>query len=127
MLRSKVAQVVRSGALNRPFGLVRLQLRSVADVSLERYGKVYGAKPGSLNRPLDSFPRRHLGPSPENVEYMLKSMDYKGLNSFVEALVPSNILKKRSLELEAPVKGFGEQEMLEHMAKIYIKWPRKKF
>lgn len=118
MLRSKVAQVVRSGALNRPFGLVRLQLRSVADVSLERYGKVYGAKPGSLDRPLDSFPRRHLGPSPENVEYMLKSMDYKGLNSFVEALVPSNILKKRSLELEAPVKGFGEQEMLEHMAKI---------
>lgn len=118
MLRSRIAQIVRSGSLNRPMGLVKLHRRSIADVSLKQYGKVYESGPGFLDRPLDSFARRHLGPSPKNVEYMLKKMDYKGLDGFVEALVPANILKKRSLALEAPASGFGEQEMLEHMAQI---------
>lgn len=118
MLRSKVAQTLRSGTLKSPFGLVKVQMRSVADVSLERYGKVYRADFKSLEEPLDTFPRRHLGPSPKNVEYMLETMEYRGLNAFVEAMVPANILKKRPLELEAPLRGFGEQEMLEHMAKI---------
>lgn len=72
----------------------------------------------NIDRPLDTFARRHLGPSPSDVKKMLKTMGYSDLNAFIEELVPPNILKRRPLKLEAPSKGFCEQEMLQHLEKI---------
>lgn len=127
MLRFGVSRVLRTGRLSvvavsscrrLHAGCVGGGLSQIADVSLKKYREVYEPEPRNLELPLDKFARRHLGPSPDNVEYMLKVVGYRGLGSFVEALVPPNILKKRSLVLEAPQQGFAEQEMLEAMAKI---------
>lgn len=125
MLRFGVSTVVRAGRFNGftrcrrlHVSCVRSGLAAKADVSLKKYREVYDVEPKNLDLPLDRFARRHLGPSPANVEHMLKVAGYQGLDSFVEALVPPNILKKRALAVEAPQQGLGEQQMLEHMAKI---------
>lgn len=127
MLRFGVSRAFRAGKLSGAAvsscrrlhaGCVGLGLASKADVSLKKYREVYEPEPRNLDLPLDRFARRHLGPSPANVEHMLKTVGYRGLDSFVEALVPPNILKKRALDFEAPQQGFGEQQMLEHMAEI---------
>ncbi|CCE64401.1 hypothetical protein TPHA_0H01960 [Tetrapisispora phaffii CBS 4417] len=90
----------------------------VANVSSDTYSKIYNVDVSELNRPLDNFQRRHLGPSPENTEKMLKLMNYKDLDSFINKVVPKNILIKRQLQLDAPLDGFSENEMLENLKKI---------
>lgn len=130
MLRSQVSSVLRKASF--PGRLSRRVFRQtqllhttraycgpqVAIVNSLQYEKIYRPDPKMLDRPLDSFARRHLGPSPKNVAYMLKTMGYEDLDGFVNSLVPPDILKKRPLLLEAPAEGFGEQEMLEHMEQI---------
>ncbi|GAV49687.1 hypothetical protein ZYGR_0P03330 [Zygosaccharomyces rouxii] len=88
------------------------------NVTSSNYAKVYEAKPSDLERPLDEFPRRHLGPSPKDLEKMLKTVGFEDLNSFVESVVPQNVLKKRALELEAPERGYSEMEMIEHLKEL---------
>lgn len=130
MLRSRVANTIcRTSLCSRAASgfITRRQLihsssprfiPAVANVTSAQYERIYKPEVKSLERPLDTFARRHLGPSPENVKLMLNTMKYEDLDSFINSLVPSNILKKRSLKLEAPQKGFGEQEMLAHMEEI---------
>ncbi|SCU92985.1 LANO_0E02718g1_1 [Lachancea nothofagi CBS 11611] len=92
-------------------------LPQIANVSSSQYAKIY--KPASRSyEPLDSFQRRHLGPSPENVQDMLKTMGYQDLDNFVSNLVPPQVLKKRALQLQAPQNGFSEQQMLVHLRGI---------
>ena len=64
---------------------------------------------------LDTFARRHLGPQPEEVETMLKSLGYASLEKLVDAVVPSAIRLRRPLDLPA---AKGEREALETLREI---------
>lgn len=130
MLRSKVTSVLRGTSISARLSAKFIPRRQLlhttrvnfvphtANVTSSQYEKIYRPDFRALDRPLDSFARRHLGPSPENVKHMLCTMGYNDLDSFINSLVPANILKKRPLKLEAPSEGFGEQEMLAHMEAV---------
>jgi glycine dehydrogenase len=57
--------------------------------------------------PLDTFARRHIGPSPSSTEEMLKTLDppVKSLDEFVKQVLPSNILSSTDLKIDGPAKG----------------------
>ncbi|KAH8732521.1 glycine cleavage system P-protein-domain-containing protein [Phaeosphaeriaceae sp. PMI808] len=50
---------------------------------------------------LDTFPRRHIGPSAESTEAMLKLLDppVASLDEFVKQVIPANILSTRKLKI----------------------------
>jgi len=50
---------------------------------------------------VDSFARRHIGPSEEEVRSMLSEVGYEDLDSLIEAAVPKNIRLDRQLNLPA--------------------------
>ncbi|SCU81080.1 LAME_0B05578g1_1 [Lachancea meyersii CBS 8951] len=93
------------------------QAARLANVSSQQYEKIYQPAKGSYE-PLDNFQRRHLGPNPQNVQNMLKTMGYDDLDNFVSKLIPPQVLEKRALQLDAPAKGFTEQQMLQHLQQI---------
>jgi glycine dehydrogenase len=47
----------------------------------------------------DTFVRRHLGPSMEDVEAMLAALGYKTLDEFIDATVPDGIRLRRTLDI----------------------------
>ncbi|EDO19368.1 hypothetical protein Kpol_1002p13 [Vanderwaltozyma polyspora DSM 70294] len=104
---------------NRGFStsLSHLQAR-IADVSSAEYSRIYNPDVSNLNRPLDTFERRHLGPTPTNVQRMLAEMGYADLDTFVKSVVPPSVLQKRELLIDAPSKGYGEQEVLNKLETI---------
>lgn len=55
--------------------------------------------PQSIYRPLDTFPRRHIGPSPASTKEMLRALDppVESLDSFVEEVIPADILSPKEL------------------------------
>jgi glycine dehydrogenase len=57
--------------------------------------------------PLDTFARRHIGPSPSSTEQMLKALDPPAntLDEFVKQVLPSNILSSADLKIDGPAKG----------------------
>ena len=57
----------------------------------------------------DTFPRRHIGPSPDDAASMLATLDIPSLDALVERAVPRDIALGRALELGPPR---GEHEML---------------
>jgi glycine dehydrogenase len=50
---------------------------------------------------IDSFARRHIGPSEEEVRSMLSKLGYEDLDSLIDATVPKNIRLDRQLNLPA--------------------------
>lgn len=56
--------------------------------------------------PLDTFARRHIGPSPSSMEQMLKALDppAKTLDEFVKQVLPGNILSSTDLKIDGPAK-----------------------
>ena len=85
---------------------------------------------GSIFAPLDTFPRRHIGPSPTSAEQMLQALDppVKGLDEFVEQVLPADIVSHRPLKVEGPVLeegsvptyegGFSESQLLARLKEI---------
>ncbi|MDB4793494.1 aminomethyl-transferring glycine dehydrogenase [Methylacidiphilales bacterium] len=65
--------------------------------------------------PLDTFARRHLGPQPEEVATMLKSLGYASLEKLVDAVVPPTIRLRSPLDLPT---AKGEREATEALGKI---------
>src|SRR5439155_14651979 len=53
------------------------------------------------NIDIDSFARRHIGPSEEEVRSMLSELGYEDLDSLIDATVPKNIRSDRQLNLPA--------------------------
>jgi glycine dehydrogenase len=51
------------------------------------------------NIDFDSFARRHIGPSEEEVRAMLRELDFENLDSLIDATVPKNIRLNRPLNL----------------------------
>ncbi|CAK9435877.1 uncharacterized protein LODBEIA_P05190 [Lodderomyces beijingensis] len=91
---------------------------ATANTSSENYAKVFNpnAEKVSLSN-LDTFARRHIGPTPANVRYMLETLGYSDLDEFLSNAVPEHILIKRKLQVQ-PQQGFTEQEMLKHLHSI---------
>ncbi|KAG2416572.1 glycine dehydrogenase [Aspergillus terreus] len=81
--------------------------------------------PRDLFQPLDTFPRRHIGPSPDSAEQMLATLDppVASLDEFVKQVLPADILSKKDLKVSDPHSsakldrdsvhgGLGETDML---------------
>ncbi|HEX4653344.1 MAG TPA: aminomethyl-transferring glycine dehydrogenase [Candidatus Udaeobacter sp.] len=54
------------------------------------------------NLDVNSFARRHIGPSEEEVRSMLHDVGYEDLDSLIDAAVPKNIRLNRELKLPEP-------------------------
>ncbi|KAK6459142.1 glycine cleavage system protein [Scheffersomyces xylosifermentans] len=93
-------------------------LATKADTSSKNYAKVFepNARKVSLAN-LDTFARRHIGPTPKNVEKMLATLGYSDLDEFLSKAIPEHILFKRKLSIQ-PEQGFTESEMLTHLNEI---------
>jgi len=82
--------------------------------------------------PLDTFARRHIGPSPTSTEHMLKALDPPAstLDEFVKQVLPGNILSLADLKIDGPPKssladsatiseeGYSESQLLARMRTI---------
>jgi glycine dehydrogenase len=64
---------------------------------------------GVVSEPLDSFPRRHIGPNGLETAAMLQSLGFTGLDTLVDAAIPGQIRLSRPLQLPA---ARGEQQVL---------------
>ncbi|MCF6234719.1 MAG: aminomethyl-transferring glycine dehydrogenase [Rhodobacteraceae bacterium] len=62
--------------------------------------------------PYDFANRRHIGPSPEEMNEMLKVVKADSLNGLIEDTVPENIRQKEPLDFG---KAKSERELLHHM------------
>ena len=77
--------------------------------------------------PLDTFDRRHIGPSPESVDSMLKVLQPPpiSLEAFVKEVVPQDIFSERSLTITGPQDrqhdGFSESQIVERLRQIASK------
>src|SRR5690349_12190263 len=49
----------------------------------------------------DRFLRRHIGPTPEDAQQMLKALNYENLDDLIDAAVPANIRLNQPLNLPA--------------------------
>ncbi|CAB4384732.1 glycine dehydrogenase [Rhizophagus irregularis] len=68
--------------------------------------------------PLDTFPRRHNGPSDTEIKAMLETIDVKDMEELVLKTVPANIRSKDALALE---EGLTESELMERLKRIASK------
>ncbi|EGW30917.1 glycine dehydrogenase mitochondrial precursor [Spathaspora passalidarum NRRL Y-27907] len=94
---------------------------ATANTSSTNYGHVYNpnAQKVSLAN-LDTFARRHIGPTPANVQEMLKTLGYSDLDEFLTSAIPNHVLIKRKLSV-SPAQGYTESEMIEHLQKLAAK------
>ncbi|MFQ5632794.1 MAG: glycine dehydrogenase (aminomethyl-transferring), partial [bacterium] len=58
----------------------------------------------------DSFARRHLGPSADETQEMLKTFGKTSLNDFIGEIIPQSLQTQKPLELETPL---SESESLD--------------
>lgn len=84
----------------------------------------------SIFAPLDTFPRRHIGPTATTTEQMLQALDppVKSLDEFVKQVLPESILTTKDLNVEGPVPesgsvpttegGFSESQLLARLREI---------
>ncbi|WEW59482.1 glycine decarboxylase subunit P [Emydomyces testavorans] len=82
-------------------------------------------QPRDLLSPLDTFPRRHIGPGANDTEQMLGALDppAKSLDEFVKQVLPGDILTAKNLSVTEPrfaaklrkdgvLGGLGEKDMI---------------
>ena len=67
---------------------------------------------------IDSFARRHIGASEEEVRAMLRELDFENLDGLIDAAVPKNIRLDRQLNLP---KAKSETEALAELRVIASK------
>jgi glycine dehydrogenase len=67
------------------------------------------------NEPATTFARRHIGPSPRDVDAMLETVGAKSLGALMGETLPSSIRQRQPLDLGEPL---GETEALARMAKL---------
>ena len=76
----------------------------------------------SIYNRLDTFARRHIGPTPASTKQMLKALDppAKTLDGFVEEVLPADILSADDLHIggENSPQGFSESEALTRLRYI---------
>jgi glycine dehydrogenase len=84
----------------------------------------------SIYEPLDTFSRRHIGPSAETTEEMLRVLDppVESLDQFVKEVLPATILSSKNIKIEGPVPesgsvatsegGYSESQLLSRLRAI---------
>jgi glycine dehydrogenase len=77
--------------------------------------ELFGMTTSKLPEPATNFARRHIGPSPRDVEAMLEAVGAKSLAALVSETLPSSIRQQKPLDLGEPL---SETEALAHMAKL---------
>lgn len=65
--------------------------------------------------PNSEFPRRHIGPGPDDTEIMLKTIGVHSLDELIRQTIPEAIRMKRPLNLPPPV---AEHELLEDLRQM---------
>ena len=80
---------------------------------------------GSTLNPLDTFARRHIGPSSKDADYMLKSLDppSESIDMFVKEVLPGNILSSKDLDINGAAfdersEGYTETELIARLRNI---------
>ncbi len=68
-----------------------------------------------LPEPATDFARRHIGPSPRDVEAMLETVGAKSLGALMSQTLPSSIRQQKPLDLGEPL---SETEALAHMSAL---------
>jgi glycine dehydrogenase len=63
----------------------------------------------------NAFARRHIGPSPREIDAMLDVVGTKSLAALMDETLPSSIRQPSPLDLDAPL---GESEALRHMSAL---------
>jgi glycine dehydrogenase len=66
----------------------------------------------------DQFPRRHIGPTPDDIQHMLAVLGYDSLDQLIDQAVPHSIRMDRPLQLPT---GKTEQEALQALGTIASK------
>jgi len=66
-------------------------------------------------KPQDTLPRRHIGPSDEEIKTMLKSLNQPNLDAFIRQTIPDSI--RASKEFKIPSEQTPETEMLDELTK----------
>ena len=74
--------------------------------------------------PLDTFSRRHIGPSPEEAQKMLNALDppATSLDEFVKQVLPNNIFSANALNIKGPFEdrdsGYTESQLVARLRTI---------
>lgn len=63
----------------------------------------------------DSFVRRHIGPSPDDTQFMLKELGYNSLSDISKSVVPPSILSKEKLDIPA---SLSESEVISKLKRL---------
>jgi glycine dehydrogenase len=80
--------------------------------------------PIKINEPLEDlqnreeFIRRHIGPSPEQIQSMLEALELNSLDELIESTVPAAIRMEGPLELAAPVSEASALARLQELANM---------
>ena len=77
----------------------------------------------STLNPLDTFPRRHIGPSNDDARKMLQQLDppVSSLDDFVNQVLPKDILSQKHLQIKGTSDGqdgFSESQLLRRLRGI---------
>lgn len=102
---SNVNQSSTSAASSANGGNGATTLRSHSPISLPANPLAY----------TDSFERRHIGPSPDDVAQMLKLLGFDSIDALINATVPAAIRMQRPLRLES---ARSEYELLQELKEI---------
>ena len=81
--------------------------------------------------PLDTFPRRHIGPSIEDEKLMLQALDAppNSLDDFVKEVLPEDILSARNIRISSRQQGkslLSESGTLERLSELAGQNPRRR-
>ncbi|KAF6235066.1 hypothetical protein HO173_006693 [Letharia columbiana] len=87
--------------------------------------KSNGVQRQSILDPLDSFARRHIGPSSSDAQRMLGALDppVQNLDAFVKEVLPVNIRSTKDIDINGPAfdsrpEGYSETELIARLRKI---------
>lgn len=118
LARSRGLVALGTPTLCRNFNTASRAVPSVAP----RLARALGTVPRtSVFAPLDSFERRHVGPTPHAVETMLASLGFADMDAFVADAVPSSIRIASSVVSEdGPngIRALSESELLRRAAEL---------
>ena len=64
------------------------------------------------------FSKRHIGTNPNDREHMLQSIGFSTMDEFIDAVVPTNILKRDNIEIG---EERTEEEVLAELKEIALK------
>ena len=71
--------------------------------------------------PLDTFPRRHVGPDRREEEKMLSTLGYASMAEFENATVPAHIRVASGSVSDSSIRHLSESELLRHADELAAK------